>query len=82
VYSVFSNKILHIFFIIVCSRKVLVCRNVCDGMRRRNSVKGNTSYIVHESNSLILTNTNTYVCVCVLKTMKTNYYVVKLLHMV
>jgi len=45
-------------------------------------VKGNTSYIVHESNSLVLTNTNTNVCVCVLKTMKTNYYVVKLPRMV
>jgi len=43
-------------------------------------VKGNTSYIVHESNSLVLTNTNADLCV--LKTMKTSYYVLKLPHMV
>jgi len=42
-------------------------------------VKGNTSYIVHESNSLVLTHTNADACV--LQTMKTSYCVAKLPHM-
>ena len=45
-------------------------------------MKENTSYIVHEPKSLVLTHTNADVCVCVFRTMKTSYDDVKLPHMV